>query len=113
MTIFPHEREPSPVETVGSFFSRSRIGSVLLEDTDKKGKFKRILSCLLVEKQKLSARKIDFNDFDQVFYTVELLSCFEMQTRQRSLQRIFRKAFYIMAREITLSKGNFCIYKCS
>ena len=113
MTIFPHEREPSPVETVGSFFSRSRIGSVLLEDTDKKGKFKRILSCLLVEKQKLSARKIDFNDFDQVFYTVELLSCFEMQTRQRSLQRIFRKAFYIMAREITVSKGNFCIYKCS
>ena len=94
-------------------FSRSRIGSVLLEDTDKKGKFKRILSCLLVEKQKLSARKIDFTDFDQVFYTVELLSCFEMQTRQRSLQRIFRKAFYIMAREITLSKGNFCIYKCS
>ena len=95
------------------FFSRSRIGSVLLEDTDKKGKFKRILSFLLVDKQKLSARKIDLNDFDQVFYTVELLSCFEMQTRQRSLQRIFRKAFYIMAREITVSKGNFCIYKCS
>ena len=67
------------------FFSSSRIGSVLLEDTDRKGKFKRILSFLFVEKEKLSARKISFNDFDQVFYTVELLSCFEMQPRQRSL----------------------------
>ena len=47
-------------------FSRSRIGSVLLEDTDRKGKFKTILSFLFVEKGKLSARKIDFNDFDQV-----------------------------------------------
>ena len=67
------------------FFSRGKIGSVLLEDTDRKGKFKRILSFVSVEKEKLSARKIDFNDFDQVFYKVELLSCFEMQPRQRSL----------------------------
>ena len=42
------------------------MGSVLLEDTDRKGKFKRILSFLFVEKEKLSARKIDFNDLDQV-----------------------------------------------
>ena len=57
----------------------------LLEDTDRKGKFKRILSFLFVEKKKLSARKIDFNDFDQVIYTAERLSCFEMQPRQHSL----------------------------
>ena len=67
------------------FFSRSKIGSVLLEDTDRKGKFKRILSFLFVEKEKLSARKIDFNDFDQVFYTAERSFCFEMQPRQHSL----------------------------
>ena len=67
------------------FFSCSKMGSVLLEDTDRKGKFKRILSFLFVEKEKLSARKIDFNDFDQVFYKAERLSCFEIQPRQRSL----------------------------
>ena len=38
-----------------------------------------------VEKEKLSARKIDLNDFDQVFYTAERSSCFEMQPRQHSL----------------------------
>ena len=67
------------------FFSRSEIGSVLLQDTERKGNFKRILSFLFVEKEKLSARKIDLNDFDQVFYTAERLSCFEMQPRQHSL----------------------------
>ena len=36
------------------FFSRSKIGSVLLEDTDRKGKFKRILSFLFVEKKAFS-----------------------------------------------------------
>ena len=67
------------------FFSRSKIGSVLLEDTDRKGKFKGILSFLFVEKEKLSARKTDVNDFDQVFYTAERLYCFEMQPTQHSL----------------------------
>ena len=65
--------ELSPVDTIESFF---RV---------VKGKFKRMLSFFFVEKEKLSARKIDFNDFDQVFFTAERLSCFEMQPRQRSL----------------------------
>ena len=34
-----------------------------------------MLSFFFVEKEKLSARKIDFNDFDQVFFTAELSAC--------------------------------------
>ena len=79
MTIFPHEQEPSPIKTVDSlFFSRSEITNVLLEDADRKVMIKRILCFLFVEKEKLSTRKIDFNVFDQVFFTAELLFCFEM-----------------------------------
>ena len=40
------------LETVKSFFSRSKIKCVLLEDADRKEKFKRILSFLFVEKGK-------------------------------------------------------------
>ena len=40
------------------FFSRSKIGSVLLEDTDRKGKFKRILSFLFVEKKSFQQGKL-------------------------------------------------------
>ena len=60
----PHtcpEREPSPLERF--FFPCSKIESALLEGTDRKGKFKRIISSLFVEKEKPSATKIDFNDF--------------------------------------------------
>lgn len=35
-----------------------------------------MLSFDFVEKEKLSARKIDFDDFDQVFFTAQRLSCF-------------------------------------
>ena len=57
-------------------FSPSKIKRVLFEDADRKGKFKRILSFLFVEKEKLLARKLDFSDFDQVFFTAcPVLKC--------------------------------------
>ena len=53
MTIFPHERDPSPLSRDRKeFFSRSKIKCVLLEDADRRKKFKRILSFLFVEKGK-------------------------------------------------------------
>jgi len=55
-TIFPRE-----------FFPRTKIESALLEETDRKGKFKRIISFLFVGKEKPSARRIDFNDFALYF----------------------------------------------
>ena len=70
MTIFHHEHKPSPIKTVDSlFFSRSKITNVLLENANRKVMIKRIIRFLFVEKEKLSARKIDFNVFDQVFFT--------------------------------------------
>ena len=42
------------------------IKSALLEDADRKRRFKRILSFLFVEK-KLSARKTDISDFDVMY----------------------------------------------
>ena len=70
MAIFYHEHKPSPIKTVDSlFFSRSKITNVLLEDANREVMIKRILRFLFVEKEKLSARKIDFNVFDQVFFT--------------------------------------------
>ena len=53
MTIFPHERDPSPLSRDRKeFFSRSKIKCVLLEDADRRKKFKRILSFLFEEKGK-------------------------------------------------------------
>ena len=63
------------MKTIDSFFfSRSKITSVLLEDADRKVMFKRILRFIFVEKRKAtSARKIDFNVSDEVFFTAERL----------------------------------------
>ena len=53
MTIFPHERDSSPLSRDRKeFFSRSKIKCVLLEDADRRKKFKRIPSFLFVEKGK-------------------------------------------------------------
>ena len=51
--FFPHGQEPSPMKTIDSFFSHSKITSVLLEDADRKVMFKRILRFIFVEKEKL------------------------------------------------------------
>ena len=65
--ISPHKREATPLETVARVcFSHTLIKSALLEDADRKRRFKRILSFLFVEK-KLSARKTDISDFDVMY----------------------------------------------
>ena len=51
VTFFPHEREPSPLETVKRFFSCSKIKSVLLEDLDRKEKFQYSVSSLWKKKR--------------------------------------------------------------
>ena len=64
----------SPVETVESFFSRSKIKSVVLEDTNRKGKIKRILRTLTKFSSQQSA-------------------CFEILSRQRSFREGGGKEF--------------------
>ena len=43
------------------------------KDTKGKGKFKRILSCLFVDKRKLFVTKLSFEEFHLVFFTAERL----------------------------------------
>ena len=67
------------------------------EDTDRKGEFKRILRFLFVEKEKLfkafQFSLIDFNDFDQVFFTTGRLSCFEIQPKTAKFVKNFQVHF--------------------
>ena len=56
MMIFSHECEPSPVETVESFFCIARLKLYCLTVIGR-GEFKRILSFLFVEKEKLNFSK--------------------------------------------------------
>ena len=46
-------------------------------------KFKRKLSFLFVGKGKLFIKKLFFEEFNLIFFTVERLACFEMQPRRR------------------------------
>ena len=114
MMIFPHEQEPSPIKTVDSlFFSRSEITNVLLEDADRKVMIKRILSFLFVEKESYQPGKLtsmSSTKFSSRQNVCSVLKC--MQPIQQSLWIISRYIFHIIAKEITLSKGNLCSYKC-
>ena len=110
--IFAREWEPSPVETIESsiiiFRVSSKIKSVLLVDkTQIERESSKEYSVSFLWKKLFKVFKSDFNDFDQVFFTAERLSCFEILSRQQSLKIIFRYIFHIIAKETTLSKGKF------
>ena len=99
MTIFSHECKPSPIESV--FFlhvARLKVCCLtVIEDTDRKEEFKRILRFLFLEKEKLfkafQFSLIDFNDFDQVFSTTGCLSCFEIQPKTAKFVKNFQVHF--------------------
>ena len=62
------------MKTIDSFFSHSKITSVLLEDADRKVMFKRILRFIFVEKEKLlQPGKLTSMSPDEVFFTAERL----------------------------------------
>ena len=46
------------------------------KDTNGKGKFKRVLSFVFVDKRKLFVSKLSFEEFHLVFFTAEHLACF-------------------------------------
>ena len=82
----PHtcpEHKPSPLE---HFFPRGKIESALLKRTDRKGKFKRIISFLFVKKEKPSGRKIDFSD---------LALCSSQQPRLETEPRSQRADYFL------------------
>ena len=61
----------------------SKVENTPTKDTNGKRKFKRMLSFLFVDKRKLFAMTLSFEEFNLVFYRSELrLACVE-PTRQR------------------------------
>ena len=81
-----------------------------IKDANGKGKFNGMLVFLFVDKRKIFVTKLSLEKFNTVFFTAELLACFE-PTKQRSFGRNLRYILYSMVKESTFSKGNFCIYK--
>ena len=48
-----------------------KIESTTIKDANGKRKFKRMLSFLFVDKRKLFAKKLSFEEFNLVFYTAD------------------------------------------
>ena len=59
-----------------------KIENLPIKDTNGKRKLHRMLSFLFVDKRKLFAMTLSFEEFNLVFYGLERLACFE-PTRQR------------------------------
>ena len=61
-----------------------QVKNTPLKDTNRRGKFKRMVSLLLVHKRKRLGRKLPFDKFNLAFFPEDRLACFGMQLRQRS-----------------------------
>ena len=59
-----------------------KIENTPIKDTNGKRRFKRMLSFFFVDKRKLFAMILPFEEFNLVFYGSEGLACFE-PTRER------------------------------
>ena len=82
------------------------------KDTNGKGRFKRILSFVFVDKRKLFVTKLSFQEFHLTFFTAERLACFgPSEPRHQSFWRNFRYILYSIIKESTFLKGNFFNYK--
>ena len=89
-----------------------KIENTPIKDRNGKKKFKRMLIFLFVDKRKLFAMTLSFEEFNLVFYGSERLACFET-TRQRGFRRHLRYIPYSMIKEKYVFKGGFCILKVS
>ena len=121
MTIFSHECEPSPVETVERFFFFFWVGGVARLNlycltVIGRGEFKRILSFLFVETEKLNFSKENWLQWLRPSFLHDRAVVLLWNTTKDSkvCKEISGSLFTIMAKEITLSKENLCttIYKC-
>ena len=86
-----------------------KIENTPIKDTNGKRKFKRMLSFLFVDKRKLFALKLSFEEFNLVFYTADR-SAWLVLNKAARLTRFWRHLRYIpysMIKESTLLKGNF------
>ena len=87
-----------------------KIENTPIKDRNGKKKFKRMLISLFVDKRKLFAMTLSFEEFNLVFYGSERLACFET-TRQRSFRRHLRYIPYSMIKEKYVFKRGFLYFK--
>ena len=77
-----------------------KIENTPIKDTNGKRKFKRMLSFLFVDKRKLFAMKLSFEEFNLVFYTADRSAWLVLnQPRQRGFWRHLRYIPYSMIKE--------------
>ena len=77
-----------------------KIENTPIKDTNGKRKFKRMLSFLFVDKRKLFAMKLSFEEFNLVFYTADRSAWLVLnQPRQRGFWRQLRYIPYSMVKE--------------
>ena len=77
-----------------------KIENTPIKDTNGKRKFKRMLSFLFVDKRKLFAMTLSFEEFNLVFYTADRSAWLVLnQPRQRGFWRHLRYIPYSMIKE--------------
>ena len=92
--------------------SSKQVNNTPLKDTDWKGKFKRMLSFLLVDKGRLFFTKLSFEEFEiHEISIIGALGLFRDATKRRSFWRIFRYILYSIVEKIKFLKGELCICK--
>ena len=87
-----------------------KIENTPIKDTNGKRKFKRMLSFLFVDKRKLFAMTLSYEEFNLVFYGSERLACFK-PTKQRGFWRHLRYIPYSTIKEKYVFKREFLYFK--
>ena len=91
-----------------------KIENTPIKDTNGKTKFKRMLSFLFVDKRKLFAMKLSFEEFNLVFYMADrTLGLFWTNQGSEVSEDTWGTFRTLWSKKSTFLKGNFCILKVS
>ena len=89
-----------------------KIENTPIKDTNGKRKFKRMLSFLFVDKRKLFALKLSFEEFNLVFYTADRSAWLVLNQQGSEVSEdTWGTIRTLWSKKSTFLKGNFCIYK--
>ena len=92
--------------------SHFKVKNTTLKHTDGKGKFKRMLSCLLVDKGRLFFTKLSFEEFEihEIFITADRSAWPVLRRNQAAkFMKNVRVHFVLYCEKNTFLNGNFCI----
>ena len=87
-----------------------KIENTPIKDTNGKRKFKRMLSFLFVDKRKLFAMKLSFEEFNLVFYRANGtlgLACFEPTKAPRFLKTLGYIPYSMIKEKFIFKKNEF------